>query len=202
MHLVRHLVGPQPLRLRAVARSTAAAETVARQAVLPGWPHGAAAQGRDIVTRPRAWRTSHDTMALHLHLPGWDYADAYEVTVPHGVTLPPAQDVARALLRPGRTGRFVLALRDAPARLLGLRPVLTEEPTLFPVLHASSALAVLGLDDHHLDFRILVAVCGPHVRCTPKRAPSWSTCLDNLVSAIPAVLPAATSAATGPGWVT
>jgi hypothetical protein len=44
--------------------------------------------------------------------------------------------------------------------------VLGVRDGLFPVLHRSADRVVLGLDDRHLDFRVLVDVEPGRVRCT------------------------------------
>jgi hypothetical protein len=54
------------------------------------------------------------------------------------------------------------------AHLARLRPAVTKRGgvDLFPVLHAERQLVVVGFDDRHLDFRVLVELTSSHVRCT------------------------------------
>ena len=109
--------------------------------------------------------TTITSALLDEHLPGWDYADAYET----GVGAAPPQDAltaTRCLLSPSGPGRRLLQARDLVARRLGLRPAVTGAPDLFPVLYATPELAVVGLDDEHLDFRVLTELTGAGVRCT------------------------------------
>jgi hypothetical protein len=103
-----------------------------------------------------------DAAALDVHLPGWDVADAYVVdSAPQDATA-----AARALFQTTGRGRAVLRLRDLLVRPLGLEPALGARHELFPVLHRSADRVVLGLDDRHLDFRVLVDVSHGQVRCT------------------------------------
>jgi hypothetical protein len=106
-----------------------------------------------------------DRCAVTEHLPGWDYADAYECDVA-GNGPDCALTAARSLLQPSTTARRVLRLRDLLVRAWSLRPAVTGGADLFPVLSTTPELAVLGLDDRHLDFRILVAVEEGRVCCT------------------------------------
>lgn len=104
-----------------------------------------------------------DTAVLDVHLPGWDYADAYDVVVDGAGPASPLT-AARCLLGPG-SGRLVLRARDLLVSAVGLKPAVTGADELFPVLVDTPTLAVVGLDDAHLDFRILVSLEGPRVRC-------------------------------------
>jgi hypothetical protein len=116
-----------------------------------------------LVTRAPAVRPAPvDTAALDEHLPGWDFADAYVVD---GAP-PDATTAARALFELSPRGMVVLGLRDLLVRPLGLEPALGARDEVFPVLHRSPDRVVLGLDDRHLDFRVLVAVVPGQVRCT------------------------------------
>jgi hypothetical protein len=104
-----------------------------------------------------------DTALLDAHLSGWDYADAYEVAL-RGTGPDRALTAARCLLGPG-SGRLVLRARDLVVGVVGLKPAVTGEHDLFPVLVDTPHLAVVGLDDVHLDFRILVGLERGRVRC-------------------------------------
>jgi Protein of unknown function (DUF2867) len=113
--------------------------------------------------RTSAARTATvDVEALDALLPGWDHADAYAVR--------PAPDdaltAARVLFDVTARGRVVLRLRDLLVRPFGLEPALGTREEVFPVLHRSAERVVLGLDDRHLDFRVLVDVRAGEVRCT------------------------------------
>lgn len=112
--------------------------------------------------RPRVSTTPVDSAELDAQLPGWDYADAFDVNV-DGTVPDSALAAARCLLEPG--GGRLLGARDLLVRPAGLKPAVTGADDLFPVLLDTPQLAVLGLDDLHLDFRILVSVDHRRVRC-------------------------------------
>ena len=63
-------------------------------------------------------------------------------------------------------GRAVLGLRDLLVRPFGLEPALGARDEVFPVLQSGADRVVLGLDDRHLDVRILVDVRDGEVVCT------------------------------------
>jgi Protein of unknown function (DUF2867) len=98
-------------------------------------------------------------------LPGWDYADAYEITAGRNGPAD-ARTAARCLFDLSATGRATLRARDALARITSLKPAVTDAAELFPMQYVAEDLAVLGLDDRHLDFRVLVSVTAGRVRCT------------------------------------
>ena len=104
-----------------------------------------------------------DTVVLDAQLPGWDYADAYDVLV-DGEGPDSALAAVRCLSAPG-PGRLVLRARDVLVSTVGLKPAVTGSAELFPVLVDTPHLAVVGLDDAHLDFRILVNLDRRRVRC-------------------------------------
>ena len=117
-----------------------------------------------LLTRASAARPAAvDTVALDALLPRWDLADAYAVDGPVPAD---ATTAARALFELSPRGRAVLGLRDLLVRPLRLEPALGERDELFPVLHRSADRVVLGLDDRHLDVRVLVDVLPDEVRCT------------------------------------
>jgi hypothetical protein len=109
-------------------------------------------------------------------LPGADWADAFEIVVPGKRFL--AIEAARQTL--GRTpawARRLLWLRNALARLVGLKTGPdkgigdSQRVGIFPILLESEDRVVLGLDDWHLDFRIVVEVApegdgGSRIRAT------------------------------------
>jgi hypothetical protein len=104
-----------------------------------------------------------DTALLDAHLSDWDYADAYDVTL-SGPGPDRALTAVRCLLGPG-SGRLVLRARDLVVGVVGLKPAVTGDDDLFPVLLDTPHLAVVGVNDSHLDFRILVSLDRRHVRC-------------------------------------
>lgn len=95
-----------------------------------------------------------------------DFVDAYRLT-----TAEPGLDAGTAAERmmrdlPGWI-RLLLTLRDlmvAPFGLKGARDRLPGDPPrigLFPLLSRTPTEVVLGLDDRHLDFRLVIAVNRP-----------------------------------------
>ncbi len=129
---------------------------------LPTWP---SRRRRTSPTTPAPRRVRVlETSATEV-LPGWDYADAFEVELDpaHPVD---ATTVARALLTPSGSMRRVLAVRDLLVRSLGLRPAEGGDELLFPVFEHTSHRVVSGLDDRHLDFRVIVTVSPGAARCT------------------------------------
>ena len=98
-------------------------------------------------------------------LPGWDYADAFECrwSSEGGED---AMTVARALLGPSRSAERVLAARDLLVAPFGVRPAHQGDALLFPIQAAEPERVVCGLDDRHLDFRVIVTLSGGGARCT------------------------------------
>lgn len=100
----------------------------------------------------------------HPALPGADWADRFEVVIPcAGLT---AEAAARHLFThmPG-WARRLLALRDVIVAPLGLQGASTAEAAgapsgsrigIFPVVSNEREEIVLGFDDSHLDFRVIV----------------------------------------------
>jgi hypothetical protein len=86
-------------------------------------------------------------------LPGFDFADAYEVPAPEGADAP--EVVRRAFARPPRWAAALMDLRDRIVGVFGLKPA---PSTGFPVISEAPDHVVLGFDDFHLDFRIVVTV--------------------------------------------
>ncbi len=101
----------------------------------------------------------------HPALPCADWADCYELRVqPNALT---ATSVAERTL--GNFPAWVRALmwlRNAIVRPFGLKgsgsPSTRQTIGIFPVLSRSEEQMVLGLDDAHLDFRIVVDVHPAH----------------------------------------
>ena len=86
-------------------------------------------------------------------LPGHQFADAYKVVAPRGMD---AIEATRLAFAHGPAWiRTLMALRNRLGRLVGLKPAL---PNGFPVVSESPSEVVLGFDDRHLDFRIVVVV--------------------------------------------
>lgn len=112
---------------------------------------------------PRVSSARVDTAVLDAQLPCWDFADAYDVVL-DSVGPDSALTAARCLLGPG-SGSLVLRARDLLVSAVGLRPAVTGADDLFPVLVDTPQLAVVGLDDSHLDFRVLVSLDHRRVRC-------------------------------------
>lgn len=90
-------------------------------------------------------------------LPGADFADAWKVT---GISLGlDAQTIAGRIgtYTPGWV-RALLGLRNALVAPLGLKTGKSITRPRFPVLSSNPNRVVLGLDDKHLDFRLVVEV--------------------------------------------
>jgi hypothetical protein len=88
-------------------------------------------------------------------LPGYQFADAFKVPAPRGITAAEAMRLAFAH-RPSWI-RALMALRNRLGRLVGLTPAPASG---FPVVRESPDEVVLGFDDKHLDFRVVVTVAG------------------------------------------
>jgi hypothetical protein len=96
-------------------------------------------------------------------LPGADWADAFEIGLPESNVS--AIDAARRALgsMPGWVRRL-MAVRNALARLVGLKAGPDggvgpgQKIGIFPILAEDPKRVVLGLDDWHLDFRLVVEV--------------------------------------------
>lgn len=98
----------------------------------------------------------------HPDLPDADWADSYTVRLDRNDLLP--MEVAGELM--GRAPRWVGALLKIRNRLVGLFGLKSAELELtgqdriggFPVLAHDDRHVLLGFNDKHLDFRIIVAV--------------------------------------------
>lgn len=98
------------------------------------------------------------------HLPHADWADAFEIDIPDKCLT--ALDAARLSLgRIPAWAKRLMIVRNGLAVLVGLktgseppRPGEVERIGMFPVLKATQHEVVLGLDDWHLDFRIVIEV--------------------------------------------
>ncbi len=88
-------------------------------------------------------------------LPGYQFADAYKVPAPHGLD---AIEATRLAFAQGPLWiRSLMGLRNRLGRLVGLKPAPASG---FPVVRESAGEVVLGFDDRHLDFRVVVAIAG------------------------------------------
>jgi hypothetical protein len=92
-------------------------------------------------------------------LPDADFTDAYSVHVAEPLD---ALQAARRMV--GRRPRWVnglLMLRNLAVTPFGLKrgaPIGAERIGIFPVVSASPERVVMGFDDAHLDFRVMVEV--------------------------------------------
>jgi len=95
-------------------------------------------------------------------LTGAQFIDAYRVTVARADL--PAADAARSMLaRSPAWTRGLMALRNALVTPFGLKTRAgpgdrRERIGLFPIESATRSRVVLGFDDKHLDFRVVVDV--------------------------------------------
>jgi hypothetical protein len=88
-------------------------------------------------------------------LPGHQFADAYKVQAPHGVD---AIAATRMAFAHGPVWiRALMGMRNRLGRVVGLKPASASG---FPVILKSPTEVVMGFNDKHLDFRIVVAVAG------------------------------------------
>lgn len=96
-------------------------------------------------------------------LPGTSFADRYAVVV-SGQALDAMTSAERAIVKvPAWIGRLMM-LRNLVVRPFGLKTGHADLPPrqrrvgMFPVISEAPARVVLGLDDRHLDFRLVVEV--------------------------------------------
>jgi hypothetical protein len=95
-------------------------------------------------------------------LPGADFVDAFRLNIA-GVGLSATDAAKKALDDPPAWIRHLLGLRNALVAPLGLKPGAGDDDPrerigFFPVESASPSRVVLGFDDSHLDFRLVVDV--------------------------------------------
>ena len=88
-------------------------------------------------------------------LPGYQFADAYKVQSIHGVDAIESTRMAFAHLP--LWARVLMGMRNRLGRLVGLKPAPRSG---FPVIREAPNEVVLGFDDKHLDFRVVVGVAG------------------------------------------
>jgi hypothetical protein len=103
------------------------------------------------------------TVLPDARLPGADWADCFEIRLP-GKSLT-AIDAARLAL--GRLPfwvRTLMRLRNVLATVVGLKKgadgtvAMEDRIGIFPLISSDERTVVLGLDDWHLDFRIVIDV--------------------------------------------
>jgi hypothetical protein len=106
------------------------------------------------MTRPIAIPAAAHAGAERI-LPGYQFADAYKVPAPRGLD---AIEATRLAFAQGPVWvRALMGLRNRLGRLVGLKPAPAGG---FPVVRQSADEVVLGFDDRHLDFRVVVTVAG------------------------------------------
>jgi hypothetical protein len=88
-------------------------------------------------------------------LPGHQFADAYKVPAPHGLDAIEATRLAFA--HEPLWVRTLMGLRNLLGRVVGLK---SAPAGGFPVIRQSANEVLLGFNDKHLDFRVVVAVAG------------------------------------------
>lgn len=91
-------------------------------------------------------------------LPQADWKDRFEADLPAG-GMTPIEAAKELLEHPPRWISLLMRLRNRVVSLLGLRPVEMKAGDFaggFPILESSAERVVLGFDDRHLDFRIIV----------------------------------------------
>lgn len=86
-------------------------------------------------------------------LPGHQFADAFCISVPPGIDAIAATRLAFA--RGPSWIRALMGLRNGLVMMVGLKPAPASG---FPVIRQSADEVVLGFDDRHLDFRLVVRV--------------------------------------------
>jgi hypothetical protein len=96
-------------------------------------------------------------------LPGAQFADAYQMII-EGQRLDPLEAAKRAVYGAPAWINRLLWLRNQLVRPFGLKPGAeqTKQSTtsvgIFPIIESRPDCLVLGLDDRHLDFRLLVDI--------------------------------------------
>ena len=98
-------------------------------------------------------------LAAAAGLPRPDFADGFAARLPRGA--PTDLDFWHdAVLRTSAPAWLsgLMRVRGALARLLRLKTAGGESDNLFPVLSRTHAVLVSGVDDRHLDFRVVITV--------------------------------------------
>jgi Protein of unknown function (DUF2867) len=108
----------------------------------------------------QATRPEVDAGAL---LPGAQFMDAYSVAV-DGAAFNARRAAEKVLSRGPRWGDALVALRDRLVRPFGLKTashaktISTDTIGIFPVISETPDRLVVGFDDTHLDFRVVLDV--------------------------------------------
>ncbi|MDH6267578.1 hypothetical protein M2360_002975 [Rhizobium sp. SG_E_25_P2] len=93
-------------------------------------------------------------------LPGADWRDRFEAAIP-SADIRPLEAARQMLDHPPLWVSRLMGLRNQIVKRLGLRPVSMVAGARaggFPVIEDGPNRAVLGFDDRHLDFRIVVDI--------------------------------------------
>ncbi|WP_417803980.1 DUF2867 domain-containing protein [Thalassospira lucentensis] len=106
--------------------------------------------------------TTSSVKLPHPALPGADWADSFTITTSQtGIT----PDVAARKIMESRPGWVVrlMQFRDLVMRPFGLKSGINDPDNadiigIFPVISRSDTSIVLGLDDRHLDFRLIIEI--------------------------------------------
>ena len=94
-------------------------------------------------------------------LPGHQFVDAYRVLLSSRID---AIDATRIAFSHGPLWiRALLGLRNVLGRVVGLKPARSSG---FPVIRQSREEVLMGFDDRHLDFRVVVGVVAGHATVT------------------------------------
>ena len=112
----------------------------------------------------------------HIRLPGADWADCFEIDVDNR-RLAAIEAARLSLGRMPHWVRRLVALRNFLGGFVGLKAGSESAPSpqdkigIFPLLSQGGREVVLGLDDWHLDFRLVIEVAdlgehGTRVRAT------------------------------------
>lgn len=105
----------------------------------------------------------HDLSKPQDILPAAHFFDRYSIEI-DGQNLDARTAAERVMLRRPAWIRWLMALRNFMVRPFGLKAGPTDIPAgqeqigFFPLIDETPSTVVLGLDDRHLDFRLLVEV--------------------------------------------
>lgn len=105
----------------------------------------------------------HDLSRHHDKLPAAQFSDRYSIEV-SGRNLDARTAAEYVILRRPAWIGWLMALRNLMVRPFGLKAGPTDIPSsreqigFFPLIDESPSTIVLGLDDRHLDFRLLIEV--------------------------------------------
>ena len=112
------------------------------------------------MTRPSAVPVAPSVDSERI-LPGHQFVDAFQVPAPPGID---AVEAARmAFSHVPAWIRALMGLRNRLGRVVGLKP---GPPGGFPVIRQSADEVLMGFNDKHLDFRVVVAIAGGRATLT------------------------------------